>query len=93
MIISSDFLIAFGITTALLWIPAGVRLYKEAVPLQWLFAASFILGSLGISYFYYENSYGLFSGYINLISLSRVLWSLILFTTSLLAVSVLVYRR
>jgi hypothetical protein len=91
--ISSQFLIITGIITALLWIPAGIRLYKEAVPIQWLFAAAFILGSLGIAYFYYEISYGLFSEFIDLIVVSRYLWALILLTTALLAISVMVYRR
>jgi hypothetical protein len=91
--ISSQFLIITGIITALLWIPAGIRLYKEAVPIQWLFAAAFIFGSLGISCFYYEVSYGLFGGFINLFIVSRYLWALVLLTTALLAISVMVYRR
>ena len=90
--INSDFLIWAGIATALLWIPAGIRLYKEAVPIHWLFSPSFIFGAFGIGYFYYEVSYGLIAG-LNLITVSRILWLLVLFTTALLAVSVLVYRR
>ena len=91
--INSQFLIITGIVTALLWIPAGIRLYKETVPMQWLFSISFILGSLGISYFYYEISYGLFSGFVDLVIVSRVLWSLVLLTTALLAISIMVYKR
>ena len=90
--LNSDFLIVASITTALLWVPAGIRLYREAVPIHWLFAPSFIFGSLGIGYFYYEVSYGLIGG-LNLIAVSRILWAFVVFTTVVLAVSVLVYRR
>jgi len=90
--ISSQFLIVAGITTALLWGWAGWRLYHEAVPIHWLFSLSFISGSIGIGLFYYEISYGLF-GFSDLIFFSRLLWALVLLTTAMLAISVLVYRR
>ena len=90
MMISSEFLMVAGVVTAVLWVPAGLRLYKYSIPIHWAFALSFILGSLGISLFYYEIDYGLLN--VNLTQLSRVLWSLVLMTTSLLALSVLVRR-
>ena len=93
MTINANFLIVYGIVTALLWVPAGWRLYREDIPLQWLFSISFILGSLGITYFYYESTYGLLGTRINFIALSRILWLLFLSIKALLAVSVLVYRK
>ena len=92
--ISSEFLIALGIITALLWMPAGYRLYRYYIPMNWIFAVSFILGSLGISLFYYEIEHGLLGGFfVGLFQTSRVLWTAVLVTTSALAVSVLVYKR
>jgi len=91
-VISSEFIIIAGIVTALLWIPAGLRLYKTAIPIHWLFAAAFIAGALGISAFYIEVEYGLLFG-LDRVVFSRWLWTIILGVTSLLAVSVLVYRK
>jgi len=90
--ISSEFIITLGIVTALLSVWAMVRAYKEAVPIHWLFFVAFAFGGLGIASFYYELSYGLF-GISDLILFSRILWTLILLTTSLLDISILVYRR
>ena len=90
--INPQFLIAFALLTALLWIPAGLRLYKQAIPLHWLFAVAFILGSLGIAAFYLEIEYGLLFG-LDRVVFSRWLWSIVLGVTSFLAVSILVYRR
>ena len=90
--ISSQFLIVASITTALLWGWAMFRLYKEAVPIHWTFSLSFIFGLFGIAMFYYEISYGLF-GITDLIFFSRLLWTLVILTTALLAISILVYRR
>ena len=92
VMISSQFLIVAGIMTALIWVPAGIRLYKMAVPLHWLFAIPFALGSLGISFFYFEIEYGLIFG-VNRIVLSRWLWAFVEGATFMLGVSILVYRR
>ena len=90
--ISSNFLIVSGIITGALGILALIRCYKEAVPIHWLSVAGFILVAFGISYFYYEKAYGL-TGLIDFIMLSRVLWTLVSLTFSLLFISLLIYRR
>ena len=68
-----------------------VRLYREDVPIHWMFGAAFIMMLLGISAFYYEITYSLFG--IVMQPVSRVIWTFVILTMAILAISVLVYRR
>ena len=89
--ISSQFLIFSSAGAALLWAWAMVRLYREDVPIHWMFGAAFIMMLLGISAFYYEITYSLFG--LVMQPVSRVIWTFVILTMAILAVSVLVYRR
>jgi len=89
----SELLEAGGIVAAVLCVLAIIKWRRyEFVPIHWLVFAALGLGAIGVSFFYYEVNHAVRS-MTYLINLSRILWGLSLLLTSLVAISVLVYRR
>ena len=89
----SELLEAGGIVAAVLCLLAIIKWRRyEFVPIHWMVFAALGLGAIGVSFFYYEVNHGVHS-MTYLINLSRILWGLSLLLTSLVAISVLVYRR
>ena len=80
-------------------IPAGLCVMAmirwrrhEFIPIHRLVFLALALGAVGISLFYHQVNHGE-NSMVYLINLSRLLWTLNILLTSLVAISLLVYRR
>ena len=91
--ISSDLLQIFGFITALICALAIRKCWRlQYVPLHWLFLVAMMIGSAGVTVFYFEIDRGVLS-LDQLMPVRRALWFFVLLNTALMASSVLVYRE
>jgi len=91
--ISIELIQVFGIVTGIFCAFAVYKCRKLTyIPLHWLFFVAMMLGAFGISALYFEIGREAWT-MAQLIPITRLLWFFVLLSTSLMAISVLIYRE
>jgi hypothetical protein len=91
--ISSEIIQVVSVITSILCLLAILKWWKcEYIPLHWIFFLAMMLGSLGFFAFHWQVVHGELTT-SQLVYLSRLLFMFVLGCTSLMAISVLIYRK